>query len=103
VVTSAFAAAGEIANLIVTSDRVVRASHAALPSVPNGTGDLIAALYLAHRLDGAAPAEALQRAAAAVLRLLRLAAELGVDEMPLAAGQDAFLAEPAGVTVSVDG
>ncbi|CAN5158891.1 pyridoxal kinase PdxY [soil metagenome] len=103
VVTSAFGALGEIANLAVTRDRVARAAHAALPSVPHGTGDLIAALYLAHRLGGRAPAEALERSAAAVLRLLRLAEKLGVDELPLAAGQEAFLAEPDGVTVSVGG
>ncbi|MEJ0097625.1 MAG: hypothetical protein WDM84_06475 [Bauldia sp.] len=37
---------------------------------------------------------------AAVLRLVEIAGAGGADEMPLAEGQDAFLAAPRGVTVT---
>jgi pyridoxine kinase len=101
VVTSAFAPPGEIGNLSVTPGRVDLITHRALASVPHGTGDLLAALHLGHRLSGAPAAEALGRAVAATLRLIDLAAEMGADELPLAAGQDAFLAAPStGLTLT---
>jgi pyridoxine kinase len=100
VVTSAFAGPGEIGNLVVAGDTAYLASHAAQASAPNGTGDLLAALYLAHRLSGESPEEALRRAASATLRLVERAAPLGADELPLAAGQDDLLASPAGVSLA---
>ena len=77
VVTSAFAGPGDIGNLVVAGDRVYLASHAALPSVPNGTGDVLAALYLAHRLSDEAPEKALRRSVSATLRLAERAKSLG--------------------------
>ena len=98
VVTSAFAPAGAIGTLAVTPDGAWLASHRRLDPVPHGTGDLFAALYLAHRLDGRVAAEALQWATGATLRLVERAAATGADELPLAAGQDGFAAKPEGVT-----
>jgi len=95
VVTSAFAGRGETANLLVTADHAVLATHRAFDRAPHGTGDLLAALYLGHRLDGDDPREALTRAAGATARLVELAA--GADELPLAAAQGEFLAPPLGV------
>ncbi|MEJ0011126.1 MAG: PfkB family carbohydrate kinase [Bauldia sp.] len=99
-VTSAHAADGEIGTLLVTAEGTHLAVHRSIADEPHGTGDLFAALYLAHRLDGVRPEAALERATSAVLRLVALAADTGADEMPLAAGQEAFLAAPAGVTVT---
>ena len=59
VVTSAFAAAGEMANLLVGEGGTVLAEHPASPLAPHGTGDLFAALYLGARLGAKAPAGAL--------------------------------------------
>jgi len=100
IVTSAFAPAGEIGTLLVTEEGAHLATHSLLPDAPNGTGDLFAALYLGHRLDGVGAAEALERAVAAVLRLVERAAKLKVDELPLADAQDAFVAASVGVTVT---
>ena len=100
VVTSAFAPPGEIGTLVVSPEGVHLATHRALPEAPNGTGDLFAALYLGHRLDGMHPPEALRRACGSVLRLVEMAADLNVDELPLAAGQGAFQDAPAGVALS---
>jgi pyridoxine kinase len=76
-------------------------AHRAVPHAPHGTGDLLAALYLGHRLGGAAPQEALERASSATLRLVEVAA--GAAELPLAAGQDAVLAPPAGIRIETVG
>ena len=98
VVTSAFAGPGETGNLLVTLHKAESVAHRAVPhEPPHGTGDLLAALYLGHRLGGAAPQEALVRATAATLRLVELAA--GSAELPLAAGQDAVFAPPANVRI----
>lgn len=99
VVTSAFAPRDEIGLVLTEPGGVHIASHPALADAPHGTGDLFAALYLAHSLDGAAPPAALERAAAATLRLVERAAELGADALPLADGQDALAASPHGVAV----
>ena len=99
VVTSAFAARDEIGLVLSEPGGAHVATHAAFADVPHGTGDLFAALYLAHCLNGAAPPAALERAAAATLRLIERAVELGADALPLIDGQDAFRASPQGVTV----
>jgi len=100
VVTSALAGAGELGNLVVAGDRVHFASHVALPSVPNGTGDVVAALYLAHRLSDKPPEEALFRSVSATLRLAERASTLGLDELPLAPGQADLPARPRGVKLT---
>lgn len=94
VVTSAFAGAGEIGNLAVAADGAHLAAHPRLENVPHGTGDLLAALYLAARLGGRSPAGAVERASAAVFATVRLARDMGVDELPLAAAQHLFEAPP---------
>lgn len=85
VVTSAFAEAGQIANLLVRPRDAFSAVHGAIGSAPNGTGDLFAALYLAFRLDGGEPTEALHHALDIVVRLIELAE--GGDALPLTAHQ----------------
>jgi pyridoxine kinase len=100
VVTSAFATPMEAAMILAEPAGVHLATHPAVETAPHGTGDLFSALYLAHSLAGAAPPVALERAAGSTARLVELAAETAADELPLAEGQDAFLAPPAGVTVT---
>lgn len=100
VITSAFAPAGQMANLLVTRTEALMAEHPAHDGAPNGTGDLFAALYLAHRLYGTVPAEAMRLATGATARLVEEAVAGGMDELPLASGQDVLLAEPSGVTMS---
>lgn len=90
-VTSAFAETGTAANLLITPDGVRRARHVVHPQAPNGTGDLLAALYLGHRLDGRPAPEAFGRAVGSTLRLVEVAG--GATRLPLAGGQ-AALVEP---------
>lgn len=100
VVTSAFAPDGSIAALVAAGEEAVVASHRRLADVPHGTGDLFAALYLAHRLDGRDAARSLAVATSATLRLIEMAVATGADEMPLAAGQSAFAEPPAGIILA---
>lgn len=65
-----------------------------IAQVPNGSGDLLAALYLAVRLDGRDVAAALSAACSAVDGVLRASA--GVDELRLVAAQ-AELVQPSQV------
>lgn len=102
VVTSAFAGAGETGNLLVTPRGAELVAHPIVAHAPHGTGDLLAALYLGHRLGGTAPRDALERATGATYRLVELAG--GADELPLAAGQDAFVTPPTGIRIeALDG
>jgi pyridoxine kinase len=94
------AASQTIDTLVVTAGDPFRLTHRWLPhNTVHGTGDLFAALYLGHRLDGAAPERAAARAAGAVLAMIDAADAGGLDEIPLAATQDAILAPPAGIGI----
>ena len=97
VVTSAFGKPNQAANLLVAPEGAHLATHAALAAAPHGTGDLFAALYLAHRLDGTAAPEALRLAAGATYRLAELAA--GDSALPLAAGQEVLVSPEAFVAL----
>jgi pyridoxine kinase len=61
---------------------------------PHGTGDLLAALYLGHTLNGEPPSASLARAAAAVEA--SIAASMGRDELSLA-GAGVIWTEIAGL------
>ena len=107
-VTSAQASADNqtIATLVSTPSGAVRLTHRFLSdNAVHGTGDLFAALHLGHRLSGEAPEMAAARAAGAVCAMIAAANRDGLDELPLAAAQDALLAPATGVSLAkiVDG
>lgn len=74
---------GNIANLLVTPEGHHVAEHPVMEDPCKGTGDLMSALFLAWRLHGLDPAEALRRATAGVYEALLRAAERGADELML--------------------
>jgi len=76
---------GGLATLLCTSGETVRVETLELPRPPKGTGDLLTALFLARRLLGLQPAEALSLAVGAVFDLIS-AAE--TDDLPLIAAQE---------------
>jgi pyridoxine kinase len=81
-----------IGTVAVTREAAWATAAPRLAQVPNGSGDLLAALYLGARLKGEAPAQALARATSSVDCILRASA--GGDEMRLVERQ-ADLAEPS--------
>lgn len=93
VVTSVPFEDGMIGTVAVTGDGAWGTATARLDTVPNGAGDLFAALYLGRRLDEMAPREALEYAASAVDCVLKASAAAHTDELRLVATQ-AALAEP---------
>jgi len=68
-------------------------------AAPHGTGDLLAALYLGHALNGVAPDACLGRAVAAVEA--SIVASAGRAELPLAAAQATWVEAEALPTTAV--
>lgn len=93
-VTSAFEMMDKaIGNLLVTAETLLMAEHRALDRVPNGLGDLLAALYLARTLAGESPERALQAAASSVFEIVTRTVRDGGDELAIAR-QAASLSTP---------
>ena len=63
-----------------------------LPIVGRGTGDVIAALFLAHTLAGLPPADCLARAVSSLHGVLAATVAAGREEMALIAAQDEIVA-----------
>lgn len=82
---------GKTATLLKTPAEtwLAEANHVADP--PNGPGDLIAALFLAHRLGGLTSDQALSRSMASTHDILAAAARTGADELPLITRQQSLL------------
>ncbi|MDE2462846.1 MAG: pyridoxal kinase [Alphaproteobacteria bacterium] len=72
-----------IGTLAVTPGQAVYATTPCLDGVPHGAGDLLAALFLAQRLEGADLKDALAGAVGPVYALLCQSLKDGLDEMPL--------------------
>lgn len=81
----------ELANLVVTPDRSGLCTVAREQNVPHGTGDLLAATFLAHLLDGEDPLTSVGFAASAVASVIALSR--GTDELQLA-GPTAWYESP---------
>jgi pyridoxine kinase len=84
----------EIGTIAVTKQSAVATKSPRLANVPNGTGDLMSALYLAARLKGSAPSAALENAASATQAVIVASVAAKADELELIAAQDQ-LASPA--------
>ena len=75
-------------NALITPGSAVMAWHTAFHSVPSGTGDLTAALYLGHRLCGTGNKLGLQRTTGSVVDIIKSTRKRGADELTLAADAD---------------
>jgi pyridoxine kinase len=83
-------AAGQISTLAVTANEMWVVSNPLAENAPHGTGDVFAAAFLSHRLNGVSIPDALQRASSAVDHLVRASVAAGTSEMPLIAEQSVF-------------
>jgi pyridoxine kinase len=70
-VTSAPAADGEVATLLITPAAALARSAPHMADLPHGAGDLFAGLFLAHLLLGKGAEAALDAAMARLIRVLR--------------------------------
>ncbi|MCP4314978.1 MAG: pyridoxal kinase PdxY [Hyphomicrobiales bacterium] len=83
-ITSAVAMmAQSTGNLLLTDRDALMAEHREIPDPPNGTGDLLAAVFLAHVMNGKSDEKALQDATASVFEILARTAKHGADELAL--------------------
>ncbi len=89
---------GQIGTLLVTESEAILFQHALLDTPVKGTGDLLAALLLARRLQGLAWPEAAERSLASVLEIVSGTVQAGADELMLAALQQAMVEPRATVT-----
>lgn len=81
-VTSAHALlAGGTGNLLVGEGIAMLAEHRQVPDPPNGPGDLLAAVFLAHIMAGAPAQKALRMATASVYEMVARARARGADEL----------------------
>jgi len=93
VVTSApGAGAGEASTLLVEPGRAWRMRTARFASAPHGTGDLLAALFLARLVLGEAASSALAEAVASVHDLILAAKAGGLDYLPIIERQELLIA-----------
>ncbi len=82
-VTSTPANDDRLGNLYVDRHQAFLVAHDVVPSAPNGAGDLTAALFLAHRLNGHSTGDALRLTTSSVLECLRAAVGRGAAELML--------------------
>lgn len=82
---------GMAATLLRTSSATWLAEADCVAEPPNGAGDLMAALFLAHDLGGLTPDEALCKSVASIHDILIAAAGAGADELPLIACQQSLV------------
>lgn len=98
--TSVPAGDGRIGTLAATKDEAWFATTPFLDTVPHGSGDLLAALFLGRRLSGAAICDALAASMASVFRIL--SASIALQEMALIAQQDAILTVPESTAIRLE-
>jgi pyridoxine kinase len=78
--------ADRLATVLVSADAVASCSVRRRQRVPQGTGDLLTALFVGHRLDGRSDPEALGKAVAGVNATIT--ASEHTDELAIAASQN---------------
>ena len=83
-VTSAFPMMqGSTGNLYLSGNHALLAEHRLIDNPPNGTGDLLAALFVARLLEGLNEERALQLATASVFEIIARTGKRGADELTL--------------------
>lgn len=75
--------AGSTGNLYLSGRHALLAEHRLVDNPPSGTGDLVAAVFLARLLDGADEEKALHHATASVFEMLARSTKRGSDELTL--------------------
>ena len=85
---------GKIGTFYKDSDTQFYCAHRKFSSVPNGGGDSLAAVFLAHRLNGLPAEAALARATASIFTIIEAAQSDDLGELPLVRMQEALISAP---------
>lgn len=75
--------AGSTGNLYLSGRSALLAEHRLVPNPPNGTGDLLAAVFLSRLMEGLPEERALMMATASVFEIVARTAKRGADELTL--------------------
>jgi pyridoxine kinase len=75
-----------IGAMLVDAGQSWRVAHDRIEDVPKGTGDLVAALFMGHLINGNMPCDAMAKALKGVSELLKAGAQWGSAELPIVAG-----------------
>ena len=102
VVTSVPVPDGRIGTLAVAKDEAWLATTPYLENPPHGSGDLMAALFLAHRLAGRSLRDTLAATAASVFDILERSVTAGSHEMLMIEHQDALVAPPESPALRIE-
>nr|WP_321524209.1 pyridoxal kinase [uncultured Cohaesibacter sp.] len=96
-ITSAFALMrNAIANLLIHAEETgkvplpIMCEHPAIPNPQNGTGDMMASLFLGLKLSGASDELALKKASSGVLEVVTRSASMGYRDLEVARFSDRF-------------
>jgi pyridoxine kinase len=90
---------GQIGNLLVTDSETILLEHPELATPVKGTGDLLAALLLARRLEGRDWPKAVEMALSSVFEIVAGTAKAGADELMLAELQTSLAHPHASINV----
>jgi pyridoxine kinase len=90
---------GQIGNLLVTDTETILFEHPELATPVKGTGDLLAALLLARRLEGRDWPKAVEMALSSVFEIVAGTAKAGADELMLAELQTSLAHPHASINV----
>ncbi len=74
---------GGTGNLYLSGNHALLAEHRLIENPPNGTGDLLTAVFLARLLEGLTEERALQMATASVFEIIARTVKRGADELTL--------------------
>lgn len=74
---------GGTGNLYLSGNHALLAEHRLIDNPPSGTGDLLAALFVARLLEGVNEERALQLATASVFEIIARTGKRGADELTL--------------------
>ena len=75
--------AGSTGNLYLSGRNALLAEHRLVPNPPNGTGDLLAAIFLSRLMEGVPEERALMTSTASVFEIVARTAKRGADELTL--------------------
>ena len=90
---------GQVGNLLVDEADTILFEHSLLSTPVKGTGDLLAALLLARRLEGHAWPKAVEKALSSVFEIVAGSAKAGADELMLAELQTSLVQPHAPIGV----
>lgn len=74
---------GSTGNLYLSGDSALLAEHRIIDNPPNGTGDLLAAVFLSRLMEGLTEERALQLATASVFEVIARSSKRGANELTL--------------------